>query len=59
MDMDIYRKVKNFVEKAGTTLEKITVKDFSLFLKANNLKFEDILKGESKWNVCVVKKWSL
>lgn len=48
MDMDIYRKIKNFVEKAGTTLEKITVKDFSLFLKANNLKFEDILKGESK-----------
>ena len=56
MDEAIISKVKRFLKKTGATLENITVKDFALFLKANNIKFKDIIEEvEEEWE----KRWNI
>lgn len=56
MDDFITSKVRRFLKKAGTTLENTTVKDFVLFLKANDIKFKDIIEEvEEEWE----KKWNI
>lgn len=56
MDEAIINKVKRFLNKTGATLENTTVKDFALFLKANNIKFKDIIEEvEEEWE----KRWNI
>lgn len=56
MDDVIISKVKRFLKKTGATLENTTVKDFALFLKANNIKFKDIIEEvEEEWE----KRWNI
>lgn len=46
MSKDDYTRIKQIVEKTGTTLEKVGAKNFALFLKANNnIKCSEILAG--------------
>lgn len=56
MDDVIISKVKRFLKKTGATLENTTVKNFALFLKANNIKFKDIVEEvEEEWE----KRWNI
>lgn len=56
MDEAIISKVKRFLKKTGATLENTTVKDFALFLKANDIKFKDIVEEvEEEWE----KRWNI
>lgn len=56
MDDVTMSKVKRFLKKTGATLENTTVKDFALFLKANNIKFKNIVEEtEEEWE----KKWNI
>lgn len=56
MDDYIVSKVKRFLKKTGATLENTTVKDFALFLKANDIKFKDIVEEvEEEWE----KRWNI
>lgn len=56
MDDVTISKVKRFLKKTGATLENTTVKDFALFLKANNIKFKDIIEEvEEEWE----KRWNI
>lgn len=41
-----YKRIKQIVERTGTTIESVTVMDFALYLKANsNIKCSELFKG--------------